>query len=1065
MNIRLPFFIFVLLLICSSAFSQSSFEVNFKDSKYLPLENVSLFEPTEIDEKEIVSNRFYRFVQFNNALIKDDIINLEHKGIKLLSYVPSYTYLASFPRDISKVTFENLNIRSVWEVKNNQKLSEDVRNRSLPSWAIEGNNALLLIKYYKDLPQEDVIQLLENQKIGVLNYNGINNFLKIIVPLDRLGELAELPFLEYVEVILPPDVKDDRRGRSLHRVNKLDPNIAGARNYTGKGINVLVRDDGKVFEHIDFKGRLDQTFASESYGSHGDGVAGIFGGAGNLDPLNKGMAHESTIHIMDYQANFLDETMSLFSNKDVIVTNSSYSNGCNAGYTNTTQIVDQQTFDNPTLMHIFSAGNSGQGTFDGNDNPIECGYGAGLEWGNITGGHKQGKNVIATANLDYKGNIMVSSSRGPAYDGRIKPDIAANGNNHVSTAEEQGYINFSGTSGAAPVVAGVTAMLHEAFEVNHGKRANAALLKAMMLNTANDLGNKGPDFIYGWGSLNAHRAALCIEEGRFLSDVIQQNEQKSHTLTVPENVAEARVMVYWPDPEGSTFNSISLLNDLNTEFKSASGEIHLPWVLDPTPNPASLNAPATKGVDFLNNMEQIAIDAPQAGDYTLEITGDLVPFGSNEYYVVWEFRMNEIDIIFPDGGENLNLVKTEVIHWDAPGDEGNFIITHIDSDGNESQIGQSDGRKRYFEWFTPLAFSEKSKIRISRDGISDESTEHFLLANNPRNLELKLDEENDDIWLHWRSDSTFVSHNIYVLGDTKMEKMATIEADSFLLPNDPLFQFNWVAVSANFANGTEGKRSIAITTTPPPRALATNDKNNKPCIFEEVVYETQSTDTLLQYNWQFGTNSEPNEAFTRGPHSVIYTKTGPNFAGLTLTNDGGMDQTFFVLSVQDQLEVESTEVIKEGGGEYTFKSKINGANSYAWDFGDGNTGFGKNISHTYTESGIYTITLEAENSCGIVTVFDEVNINLTSIDDLSENDFEILPNLNHGDFMVVLPDLEGNELRIQLLSVDGKLIDSKRINSATKGGTVAWNSTPKGVYFLKFRVGQREITKKVIVDN
>ena len=66
-------------------------------------------------------------------------------------------------------------------------------------------------------------------------------------------------------------------------------------------------------------------------------------------------------------------------------------------------------------MQTFSAGNS---------NNQDCGYGAGNQWGNITGGHKIGKNVIATANLNENDGIIGSSSRGPASDGRIKPHFA-----------------------------------------------------------------------------------------------------------------------------------------------------------------------------------------------------------------------------------------------------------------------------------------------------------------------------------------------------------------------------------------------------------------------------------------------------------------------------------------------------------------------------------------------------------------------------------------------------------------------------------------------------------------
>lgn len=1063
MNIRYNLFTAVFLLISSFSVAQSSFKVNFKKFQHEPIENIATFNPQKVEQNEIVSNNFYRFIQFNHVLSKDEINQLQIKGIDLLSYVSNYTYLASISKDFSKSDLKNTNIRSIWEIQKNLKVAEDVQNRSLPSWAIQGDKALLLVKYFKNLKQETVKSLLIDQKIEVLEFNGINNFLKIALPLDDLEDLSELPYLESIEPILPPDIKDDRRGRSLHRVNKLDPNYAGARNYTGKDINILIRDDGAVFEHIDFQGRLDQTFAGESIGSHGDGVAGIAGGAGNLNPIYKGMAHDSKVHVINYRANFLDETLELFVNEDVIVTNSSYSNGCNVGYTNTTQIVDQQTFDNPTLMHVFSAGNNGEGERVNGVN-VSCGYGASSEWGNITGGHKQGKNVIATANVNYKGEIMTSSSRGPAHDGRIKPDIAANGNNHISTAEEQGYFSFGGTSGAAPVVTGVMAILHEAFEVNQGRRANAALLKALMLNTANDLGNKGPDFIYGWGSLNAYRAALSIEESRFLNGEIAQGEKKSHTITVPENVAEVKIMTYWPDPEASTFSLVSLINDLNTSLKSSNGTTYLPWVLDHTPTSQALSTPATKGIDFLNNMEQVAIDNPEAGEYTLEIDGFQIPFGSKEYYVVWEFRMNEIDIIFPDGGENLNYTSSEVIHWDATGDEGNFAITHIDSEGNVFPVGLTGGSQRYFEWSTPNNFSEKSRIRVSRGDLSDESTETFLLANNPSDLNLKKGDDNDDLWLHWDSDTIPVSYNIYALGEFKMEKMATVEADSFLIPDDPIFNGGWAAVSANYADGSEGKRSVAITVLPPPSSLGINNKNDRPCIFKEVIFESLSTDTLLEFNWNFGSNSTPSMASTRGPHSVVYDKKGLRAASLIVTNRGGTDQTYFLIDVQGDLEQNETEIIIEGEGQYTFTSNITGADSYTWDFGDGNTGTGQTVSHTFTASDIYTVTLEAENACGIVTEIDQVDIKLTSINELKDTDFTISPNPNHGDFEIILPDLEGEGLDIQLFSIDGKMVDSKRFDSTEAAQKISWNSVQSGLYFLRFKIGNQELTRKLIVE-
>ena len=175
--------------------------------------------------------------------------------------------------------------------------------------------------------------------------------------------------------------------------------------------------------------------------------------------------------------------------------------------------MDNQIFNNPTVLHVFSCGNSGTSN---------CDYGAGSGWGNITGGHKQGKNVIATANLYFDGSLVNSSSRGPAYDGRIKPDIAANGV-QMSTDEDNDYLQFGGTSGASPGIAGVSAQLYQAYsEANGGTLPPSALIKATLLNTTNDAGNIGPDYKFGWGIVNGLRAGMLIEDGRHLTNTVSQ---------------------------------------------------------------------------------------------------------------------------------------------------------------------------------------------------------------------------------------------------------------------------------------------------------------------------------------------------------------------------------------------------------------------------------------------------------------------------------------------------------------------------------------------------------------
>jgi subtilisin family serine protease len=259
---------------------------------------------------------------------------------------------------------------------------------------------------------------------------------------------------------------------------------------------------------------------------HGDAVSGILGGAGNLNPYMRGMAPGATLYTVDYDNGFQDITLSLHQIDSVTITNTSYSDGCNTGYTLASQTVDKQMYDNATLFHVFSGGNS--------NGLSDCGYGAGNQWANVTGGHKMAKNAIAVANLDQFGVIDPESSRGPAHDGRIKPEIAANGTNQMSTDDNNVYLQFGGTSGAAPGVAGCLVQLTHAYKSMHnGDIPEAALLKAVVLNSANDLGNTGPDFIYGFGHINARKALSILENNQYIAAAVAQGATNAPSRCLP----------------------------------------------------------------------------------------------------------------------------------------------------------------------------------------------------------------------------------------------------------------------------------------------------------------------------------------------------------------------------------------------------------------------------------------------------------------------------------------------------------------------------------------------------
>ena len=106
------------------------------------------------------------------------------------------------------------------------------------------------------------------------------------------------------------------------------------------------------------------------------------------------------------------------------------------------------------------------------------------------------------------------SAFGPTDDGRIKPDICANGEGVYSAGFSSPYVTFNGTSQAAPSIVGALGLQIQLIQRFRGTayQPPAALLKVLMMHTADDMLTVGPDYRSGYGEANAQRARVCSEE-------------------------------------------------------------------------------------------------------------------------------------------------------------------------------------------------------------------------------------------------------------------------------------------------------------------------------------------------------------------------------------------------------------------------------------------------------------------------------------------------------------------------------------------------------------------------
>ena len=254
------------------------------------------------------------------------------------------------------------------------------------------------------------------------------------------------------------------------------------------------------------------------------------------------------------------------------------------------------------------------------------------------------------------------------------------------------------------VLQGVSAQLYQVYmDANGGALPESSLIKASLLNTANDMGNVGPDFKFGWGLVNANRAALLLEDGRYISDDVIQGGNNTHTINVPANTVQVRFMVYWSDPAATPGASPALVNDLDLVVTDPSAGTHLPYLLDHTPNPVNLDTPATNGADHMNNMEQVLLNNPAAGNYDIDITGFNVPVGPQEYYVVYEIITENLVLTYPNGGEALlNVGAPQIIHWDATNTAANFNLEYsLDNGSSWNNIGTASASVTNYDWSVP----------------------------------------------------------------------------------------------------------------------------------------------------------------------------------------------------------------------------------------------------------------------------------------------------------------------------------------------------------------------------
>jgi len=242
-------------------------------------------------------------------------------------------------------------------------------------------------------------------------------------------------------------------------------------------------------------------------------------------------------------------------------------------------------------------------------------------------------DAVSSGVRDVNQATMTSfSGWGPTDDGRIKPDIVTNGVGLYSpiASSDSSYASYSGTSMATPGAAGAATLLVEYYgQLFPAQAMRASTLKALIIHTADDLGNPGPDYKFGWGLMNAEAAAEQISDhydfpdaNKITEDILDDvNTMQTYTFVWDGN-NPIRATLCWTDPPAEAATGLDnpsprLINDLDLRIIDPNGSVHYPFVL----NPASPADTATTGDNTLDNVEQVLIYSPNApGSYAAQVS-------------------------------------------------------------------------------------------------------------------------------------------------------------------------------------------------------------------------------------------------------------------------------------------------------------------------------------------------------------------------------------------------------------------------------------------------------------
>ena len=469
--------------------------------------------------------------------------------------------------------------------------------------------------------------------------------LRVSLPVAAVKQIADCPMVIRLEQYSEPGFFNDRATAVIGAEPLWAKDFVRSEGLTGKSEIVAVADSGLdtgIYGslHSDFQSLPGEPFKvveltsvnkqvrSSDPDGHGTHMAGTVLGNGSASGGKfKGVAPGARLYVQsllnaenkpDPPANLNELFNPAFAAGARIHLNS-WGGKINA-YLSSTAQVDEFVRSHPDFLPVFSAGNSGvskdgKGTLSTEANSKNA---------LVVGASENPRPGFGT-DSDRVNHVVEFSSRGPTADGRIKPDLVAPGSAVISTASSlikgnykpnKYYTRADGTSSAAALVAGASALLREYFKTTPVPvEPSAALIRASLINGA-ELMEYGHEAV-GFGLLNLQATVLSLKEGSMIiadnRDGVGVKEVREYAYKVTDSNTPLKLTLAWTDPVATPSSPTVLVNNLDLVVIGPGGKKYFGNDF------ANLGKP-----DKLNNVEQVFIKNPQPGTYTVQVAGTAV---------------------------------------------------------------------------------------------------------------------------------------------------------------------------------------------------------------------------------------------------------------------------------------------------------------------------------------------------------------------------------------------------------------------------------------------------------